>query len=32
LVMAGGGLSQMTDFFDRLQNTHNSRMQELGLA
>ena len=32
LVMSGGGLSQMTDFFDRLQNTHNSRMQELGLA
>jgi hypothetical protein len=32
LVMAGGGLSQMTDFFDRLQSTHNSRMQELGLA
>jgi tRNA isopentenyl-2-thiomethyl-A-37 hydroxylase MiaE len=32
LVMAGGGLSQMSDFFDRLQNTHNSRMQQLGLA
>ncbi|MGE0220797.1 ferritin-like fold-containing protein [Mycolicibacterium sp.] len=32
LVMAGGGLSQMTDFFDRLQNTHNTRMRELGLA
>ncbi|MBB2991372.1 tRNA isopentenyl-2-thiomethyl-A-37 hydroxylase MiaE [Mycolicibacterium iranicum] len=32
LVMSGGGLSQMTDFFDRLQNTHNRRMQELGLA
>ncbi|WP_041781787.1 ferritin-like fold-containing protein [Mycolicibacterium chubuense] len=32
LVMSGGGLSQMTDFFDRLQNTHSSRMQELGLA
>ncbi|OAN36467.1 ferritin-like fold-containing protein [Mycolicibacterium iranicum] len=32
LVMAGGGLSQMTEFFDRLQNTHNARMQELGLA
>jgi len=32
LVMAGGGLSQMTDFFDRLQQTHNARMQELGLA
>ncbi|MGE0218299.1 ferritin-like fold-containing protein, partial [Mycolicibacterium sp.] len=32
LVMAGGGLAQMTDFFDRLQNTHNTRMRELGLA
>lgn len=32
LVMSGGGLSQMTGFFDRLQNTHNSRMHELGLA
>ncbi|MGQ9350877.1 ferritin-like fold-containing protein [Mycolicibacterium gilvum] len=32
LVMAGGGLSQMTEFFDRLQNTHNARMQELGLG
>ena len=32
LVMSGGGLSQMTDFFDRLQNTHSTRMRELGLA
>jgi tRNA isopentenyl-2-thiomethyl-A-37 hydroxylase MiaE len=32
LVMSGGGLAQMTDFFDRLQNTHDSRMRELGLA
>ncbi|MFB1295168.1 ferritin-like fold-containing protein [Mycobacterium sp. pW049] len=32
LVMAGGGLSQMTGFFDRLQHTHSTRMQELGLA
>ena len=32
LVMAGGGLSHMTDFFDRLQKTHARRMQELGLA
>jgi tRNA isopentenyl-2-thiomethyl-A-37 hydroxylase MiaE len=32
LVMSGGGLSQMTDFFDRLQQTHSSRMRELGLA
>jgi tRNA isopentenyl-2-thiomethyl-A-37 hydroxylase MiaE len=33
LVMSGGdGLTQMTEFFDRLQRTHTSRMQELGLA
>jgi tRNA isopentenyl-2-thiomethyl-A-37 hydroxylase MiaE len=33
LVMSGGeGLTQMTEFFDRLQRTHASRMQELGLA
>jgi hypothetical protein len=32
LVMSGGGLAQLTDFFDRLQNTHSSRMRELGLA
>ncbi|MBI5340846.1 tRNA-(MS[2]IO[6]A)-hydroxylase MiaE-like protein [Mycobacterium sp. BK558] len=32
LVMSGGGLSQVTDFFDKLQQTHSSRMQELGLA
>ncbi|OBG86844.1 hydroxylase [Mycobacterium sp. E136] len=33
LVMAGGeGLTQMTEFFDRLQRTHASRMEELGLA
>ncbi len=33
LVMSGGGgLSQMTGFFDRLQHTHNTRMRELGLA
>jgi tRNA isopentenyl-2-thiomethyl-A-37 hydroxylase MiaE len=34
LVMsaAGGGLGQMTEFFDRLQRTHAERMQELGLA
>lgn len=32
LMMSGGGLSQMTDFFDRLQQTHSSRMRELGLA
>jgi tRNA isopentenyl-2-thiomethyl-A-37 hydroxylase MiaE len=33
LVVAGGeGLGQLTDFFDRLQRTHSTRMQELGLA
>jgi hypothetical protein len=32
LVLAGGGLTQMTDFFERLQNTHSTRMRELGLA
>ena len=32
LVMFGGGLSHMTDFFDRLQQTHNTRMRDLGLA
>ncbi|MGV0642964.1 ferritin-like fold-containing protein [Mycolicibacterium sp. XJ879] len=33
LVMASGeGLSQMTEFFDRLQRTHAARMEELGLA
>ncbi|MGE2728479.1 ferritin-like fold-containing protein [Mycolicibacterium vaccae] len=32
LVMSGGGLSQMTEFFDRLQQTHSTRIQELGLA
>ncbi len=33
LVMAGGeGLTQMTEFFERLQRTHASRMEELGLA
>lgn len=33
LVVAGsGGLGQMTDFFDRLQRTHDGRMRDLGLA
>ncbi|MCH9667337.1 MAG: ferritin-like domain-containing protein [Actinomycetia bacterium] len=32
LVMAGGDLSHMTDFFDRLQHTHSTRMRDLGLA
>lgn len=33
LVLAGGGgLGQMTEFFERLQDTHSRRMRELGLA
>ena len=32
LLLAGGGLGQVTDLFDRLQRTHNDRMQQLGLA
>ena len=32
LVLAGGGLGQVTDLFDLLQRTHNDRMQQLGLA
>lgn len=33
LVLAGpGGLGQMSDFFDQLQQTHADRMRELGLG
>ena len=33
LVVSGTeGLAQLTEFFDRLQNTHATRMRELGLA
>jgi tRNA isopentenyl-2-thiomethyl-A-37 hydroxylase MiaE len=32
VVSSGEGLTQLTQFFDRLQNTHSARMQELGLA
>ena len=33
LVLHGtGGLGEITDFFDRLQRTHDERMRELGLA
>lgn len=32
LVLAGGGLAQVTDLFDRLQRTHSERMHHLGLA
>jgi hypothetical protein len=29
---AGGGLGQLTEFYDRLQRTHDDRMRQLGLA
>lgn len=32
LVLAGGGLGQVTDLFERLQRTHAERMGQLGLA
>ena len=32
LVLSGGGLGQMSDFFDKLQRTHADRMRELGLG
>ncbi len=33
LVLAGaGGLGQLSDFYDRLQRTHDERMRNLGLA
>lgn len=32
LVMAKGGLTQIGEFFDRLQQTHADRMRELGLS
>jgi hypothetical protein len=32
VVSTGEGLARLTEFFDRLQRTHNSRMRELGLA
>jgi tRNA isopentenyl-2-thiomethyl-A-37 hydroxylase MiaE len=32
VISSGEGLTQLAEFFDRLQNTHHSRMQELGLA
>jgi len=32
VVSSGEGLGQLTAFFDRLQNTHNARIRELGLA
>lgn len=32
LVLAGGGLGQVNDLYDRVQRTHAERMQHLGLA
>lgn len=32
VVSNGEGLGRLADFFDRLQNTHNSRVRELGLG
>ena len=33
LVLTGSsGLGQMTDFFERMQRTHDERMRNLGLA
>jgi hypothetical protein len=32
LVLAGGGLGQVTDLFDRVQRTHDERMRQLRLA
>lgn len=32
VLSGGGGLTQLTDFFERLQTTHSTRIRELGLA
>jgi hypothetical protein len=32
VISSSDGLLQMSEFFERLQRTHASRMQELGLA
>ncbi|MBJ7339859.1 ferritin-like fold-containing protein [Mycolicibacterium sp.] len=32
VVSSGEGLGQLAEFFERLQNTHNARVRELGLA
>jgi 1,2-phenylacetyl-CoA epoxidase catalytic subunit len=32
LVLAGGGIGQITDLYERLQRTHSERMHHLGLA
>ena len=32
VISSSDGLGQLSEFFDKLQHTHASRMQELGLA
>lgn len=32
VVSSGEGLTRMTEFFERLQHTHSTRMQQLGLG
>jgi len=32
VISRGEGLTRMTEFFERLQNTHSTRMQQLGLG
>ena len=32
LVLAGGGLGQVNDLYERLQRTHSERMHQLGLS
>lgn len=32
VVSSGEGIGRLTEFFDRLQNTHNTRVRELGLG
>ena len=32
MVLAGGGLGQLTEFYERLQRTNDDRMRQLGLA
>jgi hypothetical protein len=31
-VSSGEGLGRLAEFFERLQNTHNARVRELGLG
>lgn len=32
VLSSGEGLTQMTEFFERLQETHKNRVRELGLG